>query len=149
MATKLPSTRVGRARLRKLAGLLEADAKNKNGIKFDLGTWGKSSGTPVAMSCGTTACAMGLATISGVFKREGLHNEYHPNYGIIVPKIGRWAGLDAAMKLFEIKHREAAFLFYDESYKGATIGAAAERAVARRIRNFAAGKVSPPPSRFD
>jgi len=66
---------MNKRRLLKLADLLEADAKNKKGVKFDLGTWGNlNEGTPEeeVISCGTTACAAGLAAMSGAFKKEGL-----------------------------------------------------------------------------
>lgn len=74
--------RTGKRRALKLADLLEKDAKNKKGIRFDLSTVftataleeGKDipSDYVPEVSCGTTACAMGLAAISGEFKRAGL-----------------------------------------------------------------------------
>lgn len=138
---------MNRRRLLKLADLLEADAKNKNGIKFDLGTWGASSeiNEPVGVRCGTTACAMGLATISGAFKRAGLVNRYGQFSWAIMPSmVGSGAeGLEAATELFDIDYDAANFLFIDDSYpRNKTEGAAAERFVAKRIRDFVAGKVS-------
>lgn len=75
----------GKRRLLKLADMLEADAKNKKRIKFDLDFVGEPSSGEERMahwvgkikwkpevSCGTTACAMGLASISGEFKKAGL-----------------------------------------------------------------------------
>jgi hypothetical protein len=61
---------VNKKRLLKLADLLEADAKNRKGIKFDLGTVAMSSAEDgnfikgelePSVSCNTVACAMGLA----------------------------------------------------------------------------------------
>lgn len=150
---KLPSTAVGRRRLLKLADLLEADAKNKKGIRFDLSTWANvdPSAEP-SVSCGTTACAMGLAAISGAFKRAGL--SYGPvdcgieNCGLCAGKmevrLGRDTGFDAAMVLFDVNTDEAGWLFAGSSYPEDKIqGAAAERCVAKRIRDFVAGRASP------
>lgn len=54
--------------LLKLANLLDTNAANPNGVKFDYDYWGHvPRDTEVAMNCGTTACALGLAAISGQF----------------------------------------------------------------------------------
>ena len=74
-------------RLLKLAAMLQADAKNKKGIQFDIGTVGRPStdiftpfdaSKPIPLDCGTTACAMGLAVISGEFKKSWviLYNQF-------------------------------------------------------------------------
>ena len=137
---------MNKRRLLKLADLLEADAKNKNGIKFDLGTWGCTfDNTGVSYSCGTTACAIGLAVVSGAFKRAGLTN-YNPNYNprditrsSILPVFNGKTGFFATAELFAISEDEAQFLFSDEYYGSAvTVGARGERNVARRIRKFVA-----------
>ncbi len=138
----LPSTAVGRRRLLKLAAMLEADAKNKKGVSFDLGTWGwADKRKPV--SCGTHACAMGLAVASGAFKRAGLRPMSRDRN--LMPRVGRLSGFEAAAKLFEIESEEADWLFDEHYYRELSTveGAQAERAVAKRIRQFVAGKATP------
>ena len=79
---------MNKRRLLKLADLLEADAENKTGVQFDLKGWGHShdDDTPVAVSCGTTACAMGLAVLSGAFADAGLCNAVAPWRGNPAPE---------------------------------------------------------------
>ena len=45
---------MNKKRLLKLADLLEADANNPKGIKFDMGTWGDGKGEVADVSCRTT-----------------------------------------------------------------------------------------------
>lgn len=138
---KLPSTPVGRRRLLKLADLLEADAKNKKGIKFDLGMWGLADDETKPVSCGTTACAIGLAVASGAFKSDGLSSR---NDFDLTPRFAGKQSWDAVQALFSLGHREASFLFMDTFYSAdLRAGAAAEREVAKRIRDFVAGKTHP------
>ncbi|HSV24349.1 MAG TPA: hypothetical protein VLJ17_15140 [Xanthobacteraceae bacterium] len=145
---QLPSTAVGRRRLLKLAGMLEADAKNKNGIKFDLSLWGGAHRPDEPMSCATIGCAMGLAVASGAFAKDGLQP---PDSGGRLAPVFRSKGsqdrlyhFDAAAGLFQIERQEAKFLFgYNHYSLPRSVGAHAERAVAKRIRQFVAGKVAP------
>ena len=136
---------MNKKRLLKLADLLIEDARNKKGIKFDMGTWGRAQEDDV-MSCGTTACAMGLAAISEKFKRAGL--VYKNRNGAIIigikSKSGRitWGGFTAAQRLFGITESEADWLFTDSDYEEYH-GAPLEREVARRIRRVVAGKEKP------
>ena len=135
---------MNKRRLLKLADLLDADAKNKKGVQFDLTTWaGKVSkrGELPEVSCGTQACAMGLAVISGAFKRAGLTALYDKNYiGLgyaVIPKFGRKAGYAAAESLFDISAQQARHLFSPAHYENRK-GAKAEMAVAQRIRQLVA-----------
>lgn len=138
-----PSTAVGRRRLLKLAGLLEADAKNKKGIKFDLSGWGRVGNEEKPISCGTTACAMGLAMVSGAFKREGLGGDLSSTWSLC-PRFGHLSDWDATEAFFSITDDQAEWLFMDDSYPTSLRqGARGERAVAKRIRDFAAGKATP------
>ena len=121
-------------RLLKLADLLEADAKNKKGIKFDMGTWGVTEYGN--LSCGTQACAMGLAALSGAFKRQGLRAEIY--FGDVTVHFGEYEGFAAASELFGISGGDACWLFSSSYYDGAMIGAKAECIVAKRIRAFVA-----------
>jgi hypothetical protein len=135
---------MNKRRLLKLADLLEADAKNKKGIRFNMGDWGTAPmGEEPAVSCGTTACAMGLAVASGAFKRAGLTNgAFTTNW--IVPKVGKEVGFKAAEVLFDIDIGASYFLFDPCRYPtDKRTGATGERYVAKRIRDFVAGKVSP------
>lgn len=128
-------------RLLKLADLLDADAKDKNGVKFDLNTFAHSDHGDPQLSCNTYACALGLAALSGTFKRAGLSHKvirgFHASY--IVVRYGRAYDLAAGAKLFDIRDGEASFLFSPINYGGKPlVGKSAERAVAKRIRKFVA-----------
>lgn len=127
-------------RLLKLAALLEKDAKRKRGIKFDLGEWANTEGKKLTVSCGTTACAMGLAVLSGEFKRQGLSNYYIGGVDAfgqpaLAPKCNRRLGFGAASELFGISDEMSEYLFSSLSYKKSK-GAQAELVVAKRIREL-------------
>lgn len=143
-------------RLLKLADLLEANAKNKKGVKFDIGTWGLPSdkrkpgffrsADEISLSCKTTACAVGLACISGAFKRQGLRYELSPRlFGsgyTLHPLHEGNIDLGACRSLFGLTRDEAEWLFTSSDYIH-TEGVRAEREVAKRLRDFVAGRVSP------
>lgn len=152
MMTKLPSTPIGRRRLLKLADLLEADASNERGVKFDLGTWARKLDRRSfpkhlkKLDCNTSACAVGLACLSGVFKEEGLHwvslaSEDENN---IIPLFGIEEGFSAVQYFFGLTYRQSEWLFLDHEYPTEERqGQRGERAVAKRIRDFVAGKATP------
>lgn len=146
---------MNKRRLLKLADLLEADAKNKKGVKFDLYAWAKKEvdgeldrfafkkGEVVEVNCSTAACAWGLAAISGAFKRQGVGYTIS-GYGYLCPTYGRKREFSAARAFFEISEKEADFLFEPSSYHySKRTGAEGELYVAQRIRDFVAGKVAP------
>lgn len=140
---------MNKRRLLKLADLLEEDAANKKGVKFDLGTVGEASDWRVekfepGLNCGTIACAMGLAAISGAFKRAGLSYRVRDQDIETTIKRRRISYVIAAIKIFEIDEPAAHFLFTPGNYgSDHPQGARGERRVAKRIRDFVAGKVSP------
>lgn len=140
---------MNKRRLLKLADLLEADAKNPKGIKFDLGTWAQTKGDEVSVSCGTSACAMGLAALSGAFVRAGLTYEVEeaPEWTgarfAVVVRHGEHADCYAAASLFDIDSDVAEWLFLPDWYEGAVTGKRGELKVAKRIRDFVAGKARP------
>lgn len=133
--------------LERLAVLLEADANNPEGIKFNLGTWGElADGHPIEfqprleVNCGTTGCALGLAALSGAFKDEGLKAKI--GYFAIIPQF--WDGdkfvadgFSSAVALFDISLRQAKQLFDPDFYRK-TIGREAELEVVSRIRHLIA-----------
>lgn len=131
-------------RLIKLAELLEADAANPHGIKFDLGQWGSvTSGDVDAMvdiSCGTAACAMGLAVLSGAFSGVGLYNASISMREIIPAIRGESddGGFCAAAALFGIEPWDAEHLFCADTYPDDAVitGAEGELMVSARIREF-------------
>jgi hypothetical protein len=150
--------RVFKNRLLKLANLLIADARKKKGVKFDLDTWaapstgaiGSLSGRRgyatrkklVPVSCETHACAIGLACISGKFKRSGLSYRYVRNtthdgqvFFFLEPKFKNRSNFEAVQNFLGINQYEAYRLFLGRSYAFSR-GASAERAVAKRIRDF-------------
>ena len=148
-------------RLLKLAALLEADAKNKRGIKFDLyivaapsrENSDKKDFKP-QVTCGTTACAMGLAAVSGAFKRKeagglsfiiGNGSNVVGEMDIHTTVMGKKMSYDnAAEKIFHISRVAARYLFAPRSYLGRpTKGAEGELYVAQRIRSFVEGFVDP------
>jgi hypothetical protein len=141
-------------RLLKLADLLKADARNKKGIKFDLRSWGRVASAAAPVSCGTTACAAGLAAISGVFKRQGLGYEYFGSGSIYITLHGACKEPDdsfdgsfiSVREFFGLTNNEACWLFLSSYYHPglSTFGAEGERNVEKRIRNFVADKESPP-----
>jgi hypothetical protein len=159
---------VNKKRLLKLADLLVADARRKKGIKFDMTRWGMVEDEKTPLSCGTTACAMGLAALSGEFRRMGLgYNLGETRYihdGSCVPPIegrgleiwfkkksGRkvYGGMCSAAALFDISINEVEWLFvYAYGYENQE-GAVSEREVARRIRHFVAGKEAPPKDKLE
>ena len=144
------------------AEALEADAANPKGVRFDLELWGapfdstigEATGTEdpgdlktLKVNCGTTACAMGFFCVAKTFKKEGLiydtTNFGGDNYQIIPwlkKKDGdEHSGFHAAQYLFDITFREACHLFQSDHYVTAQ-GAEAELAVAKRMRQVAAGE---------
>lgn len=139
-------------RLLKLAKMLELDAKNKEGIQFDIDTVGRpsdfgvfSNKKEIPLDCGTTACAMGLAAISGEFKKAGLSykiNSESLSNQIVTKFNGRAVNYDkAAMKLFNITKEQANYLFSPWTYPyGKKTAAAGEREVVRRIKRVVAGR---------
>jgi hypothetical protein len=135
-------------RLLKLAALLQADAKNKKGIRFDIGNVGRNVNGEdfnpkevVPLDCGTSACAMGLASISGAFKKQGLSYKVE-GYDIWNTFNGKLIDFDlAARRLFGITREQAYYLFAPWTYPlGKRKGAAAEREVVRRIKRVVEGK---------
>jgi len=143
------------------ANLLEEDALNPEGIKFNLGTWAADAKidlaagyrTPdarqfdyhedqvVPVNCGTQACAFGLFAISGAFKDEGLSYAIYDGKLQPVLKVGSQTYLnwDAVAILFDIGQEKGWQLFsadfYDQDLRK---GAAAEIAVATRMREMVA-----------
>lgn len=152
-----------KARLLKLRDLLLADAANAKGVQFDLAHWAAPSDAkdhmfkeepkkPIPVSCGTSACALGLAVISGAFKRAGLFANFEKRFdGIVMePAIKDDRGrvldsFDAACLLFGISQRQAFYLFAPDRYpKDKRKGAVGERYVAKRIEKLLAHDGIPP-----
>ncbi len=139
---------VGAERLMRLRDILVADANNPKGARFDLDGWampagigGMSwdelkdhlSGWEPAMNCGTAACAVGLACLSGEFASEKL--AFHRDGDSIAPVFGGYRHWSAVKLFFGLNEKEAEHLFQSDSYHVAQ-GAEAELAVAHRIAVF-------------
>lgn len=136
-------------RLLKLADLMDAvaDRDPKAGPKFDIATWGKTKTNsegladfdkhPV-LSCGTAACILGEAALSGAFKRQGL--KYDVNvFGHITVRLGADCGFEAAQSLFGITSEEADAIFSDSELYGPDRmprGKRGARKAAKVIREF-------------
>lgn len=149
-------------RLLKLADLLEADAANPTGVKFDLEFWGTHSahsgiavkdwevrqtlkdqgkalkdGQPIPVDCNTAACAVGLACISGAFAADGLTYRITIN-GDLLPVFGHAEDWSAAADFFGLTDAQSHRLFSPCAYSKKT-GAEAELEVAKRIRGLVDG----------
>lgn len=114
----------------------------------------------VPVSCGTFACAFGLAAISGEFKAEGLSytaitgcNYSNPDVvgegatGLLVPAIydhsgTMQTGFEAAEVLFDISAADAKYFFDPDSYDGTPREAEGEIEVADRIEAFIRGEIN-------
>lgn len=153
--------------LLKLADMLEADAAKADGIKFDMNYVVEFPDLendedeiaklypvgqpPIAMSCGTSACAMGLAMLSGEFPELSytVQHDYNLDGSLaavsVYPTIGglRTNYDAAAVDVFEIDQHQSHFLFSPAYYSDdqPTTGAEGERFVAQRIRDFVAFNV--------
>lgn len=126
--------------LLKLVDLLQADAKKKTGIQFDFSSWGLTRSPKKLLSCETTACAMGLAVISGEFADLQPNLAYLRAGSIRATYRGRAVSMiEAAQKVFGLTTTDAKSLFVHRDGLRFIRGANAERAVAKRIREFVAG----------
>lgn len=137
-------------RLKRLARLLRKDAANPKGVQFNLAHWAAPAGTsvavfaempmkPVPVDCGTSACAMGLAVLSGEFKKEGLRAHYRHSWrGIAMhPELNGVYDFAAAQLLFNITPGQASWLFSPTAYPlDKRKGAKGELTVARRIESL-------------
>lgn len=127
-------------RLNLLAKHLCADASNPTGVKFDMGCWMEVDSFTSApkQSCGTTACAFGLATLIPEFQAQGLNIQK----GSITfsPEFSGLTGFSAARLFFDLTMEETYLLFSPDSYpRDRQNGAAAERYVAQRIHRLTGG----------
>ena len=147
---------MNRERLLKLAVLLESDAKNPNGARFDLETWASNAQGEAdfpsprqfkKLDCNTQACAVGLACLSGIFKKDGLRWTSAPDENNIVPRFKGKDRFEAVEAFFDINERESRFLFVAAYYTRddlSTAGAEGEIAAAKRIRRFVEGTAKAP-----
>lgn len=120
-----------------LAEALEKNARDPNGMRFDLSVWidGYDDGDNLpsrsqdyALDCGTVGCAVGLAMLLPEFRAEGL---MIVNISPFFENRSQWS---AVAKFFGVSIEEAQHLFSVNAYDGPTRGADAEFAVAKRLR---------------
>lgn len=143
-------------RLLKLADVVEADANNPVGFKFDLATWaapilvaenpndqqvrydsGWESDARIPLDCHTAACAVGVGCLSGAFKDEGLG--YEIDNGVLSPTFQGHTSFGAVREFFEIHQSDVEYLFVAEHYEAPLRkGRDGELAVAARIRQYVA-----------
>lgn len=122
-------------RLTRMANMLDREAKNPHqDFSFDLGSngWGQES------SCGTVACAIGLAVFLGEFKADGFTN--NSLWGLC-PEYGDYSTWDAVIKFFGLE-KEIAYSFFHQDYFPLRLRSGPKSAVevSRRIRAFIAEK---------
>jgi len=133
--------------LLKMAALLESNAANSKGMKFDLHTvagWVDDEFVPPSarkldVSCNTVGCAIGLAAVSRAFEKDGLGFTLNTNNNCIEMNInGEDAGfISVGIRLFDIDSNTSIMFFDPSSYCGGTIiGAEGELRVAKRIRRY-------------
>ena len=150
ITSKVEFSDKARDRLLRLARLLRADAKRKTGVKFDMSTFCITEGDEdPGVNCGTRACALGLAALSGEFKAEGLR------FKVVRDIWGRpkktidftYRGDDmfgnemaVAAKVFDIPEMVALWLFGGEASKHEE-GAKAELEMAEIIEKCAKGDI--------
>lgn len=133
---------MNKRRLLKLAELLEKDARNKKGVRFNMGHWGRVNDKENPLSCGTSCCAMGLAALGGTFKRAGLTASVKEWRVRIKWKNRIVDGFLAAKRLFGITGEQAFILFAPG--RDLNVGAKAERAKVKQIRKFVkTGRIEP------
>lgn len=129
----------------KLRDLLIHDAYNPEGIRFDMGSWGKGydeewdfAQEKVEANCGTKGCAFGLAAMSGIFEDEGLG--YYVKDSFLTPTYSKNGRVTenhiAAIKLFEITPMQGLTLFDPAAYPSNRTGKLAELEVVRRINEL-------------
>jgi hypothetical protein len=133
-------------RLRRLAMLLDV-YRDSSTPRFDLQSWGASKTQRGGFlwlrqhTCGTAACAVGLACGSGVFAEEGLTYSSDKKGGL-TPMFGELEGWNAVKLFFDLEQDQAVRLFAEHSY-AVTEGEAAAQAVAARIREMIAPHDAP------
>ena len=110
----------GKERLAELAKVLDAVKPER----FDLDVWIARPG-----HCGTTACAVGHAVLSGRFTAEGLGRDEHGR-----PTFQRLTSWGAVTEFFEVDTYVAYKLFSPDGYPGGINTTPNE--VARAIRNY-------------
>jgi hypothetical protein len=96
------------------------------------------------VTCGTTACAMGLAMISKQFEQFGLKTVYYSRGDkaiVLLPSCGGEEGFEAAANLFGISLEDAQYLFDPDYYDETPKEAEGELFVAQRIDDFVNGIV--------
>jgi hypothetical protein len=122
-------------RLQTLMDLLKEDASDPNGIQFNIKIWANNPDETPRRDCGTQACALGLAAVSGRFPDLRLKKDY-PSYQFM-PIYNNQNGLKAAMELFDLKINEAEFIFSSWGYRERfSWGSAAEHEVIQRIQDL-------------
>jgi len=97
-------TNEAKRKLTKLANFLETKVKPK---WFDLNSWAERGFQQ--KECGTTACAVGWATVA--FKGEGLTLGIYDNIMYEGSE-----GFEAAAKFFDVDESSASYLFDPEEY---------------------------------
>lgn len=130
-----------------LADWLERDAANPNGMKFDLTEYlTYRRDTKPGLDCGTSCCALGLATFIPEFNAEGFkldpspHGSFDDSMKMLMAPLYRedtinYYGFDAAEKFFGLTTYGAHYIF-DTGHYSVCQGADAELAVAKRLREI-------------
>lgn len=126
--------------LLKGAKMLDENARNFEGVRFDLYFWGHVHNRRKKLSCSTSACAMGLFALSREFKRLKARILATGSVMIVWGKNSdpdyTTSGIAAATALFDIPRSHAEALFIGISLPNFGRGAKAERGLARGLRAY-------------
>jgi hypothetical protein len=123
------------ARLEKLAILLDGYRHDPNRPDFNLKSWGVVETRRRGflwlkrVECGTTACAVGLACLSGAFAADGLTYEIEKRG--MIPLYGDCDNWEAVEAFFGLTRKQSTLLFSADEYLE---GSGTPLAVAKRIR---------------
>lgn len=126
-------------RLGRLAGLLEQYTETPKGPRFDLCGWSHCDYRRggflwlQTVECGTTACAVGLACLSGEFIKDGLG--FVRFAGVMLPTYAGEDNWPAIESFFGLNEDQSRALFSEDAYK-VSRGPVAAAAVAHRIRRM-------------
>lgn len=129
-------------RLERLAVILDGYQPGDNRLEFDLHQWTEPKMKRGGflwlqqVECGTKACAVGLACLSGVFASEGF-SAYRNYRRRLVPTFKDKENWAAVRMFFGLSKKQALRLFEDKSYPESK-GPIAANAVACRIRSMIA-----------
>lgn len=125
---------VGAERLMVLRSALRSKKLPEPLTKFDMSQWYEQT------TCGTSACAGGLAALLPRLQEEGLRlSQFFGSR--CIPRFKEFGGYRALAEFFNLSSKEAEFIFSPMRYKGrALMGGVSPRTVENHINEVLFGK---------